>query len=78
MKNIIFEDKVENEIYLDKVNRWSPIFAKKGDKLCGMVIQEGDSWILKIGSTSGATGYHDSLKACLESCLVYGYQFFVN
>ncbi len=82
MKKIILSDPRKDSGIIDfyDVKHQSPVFAKRKDKLVGMVIQDQTKgkWILKIGGSSGATGYHETLRDCLESCVPYDYEFFVN
>jgi len=53
-------------------------FAKKNEKLSGMVINTDEGWILKLGGLRGATFYYDTRKECLESCKQYGYEFYIE
>ena len=77
MRKIIINDN-KDTIPFYNVNTQNPIFAKKGGKFVGMLVEDDGRWILKIGGDCGATGYHDIVKACIESCLPYGYEFYVN
>ncbi len=77
MRKIIFIRDLKT-VELCNINEQSPVFAKRYGKIVGMVVQEEGRWILKVGGCSGATGYHDTLQECLESCLVHEYEFFVN
>lgn len=67
----------KTEVNLCDIADHIPIFAKRSNKLEGMVIQEDGRWILRLGGQSGATGWHDTRKECLLSCLQYHYDFFV-
>jgi len=77
MKKIIFDEKETETIPFSEVNEDLPIFAKKAGKLRGMIVKEDRGWILRTGESSGATGYHDTLRECLESAFPYDYEFFV-
>ncbi len=77
MKKIILKGDCQS-IPFDKVNPYGLIFAKKDGKLVGMVVHDDIGWILMIGGSRGATGYHDSLRECLESYIPYGDEFFVE
>ena len=55
------------------------IFAKKEGRFKGMVVyEEGRGWILRLSGTTGANGYHDSLRSCLEAAKACKYDFFVE
>lgn len=78
MKKIIIEEKTE-EILLGDVVESTPIFAKKNNKLVGMLVYENDKgWILMVGKNFGLTGYHETRKECLVSCVEEGLEFFVD
>lgn len=82
MKRIIFDEITQDEIRFSEIADNVPIFAKKNGILCGMIVWDAhaglDGWVLMIGSSHGATGYHPSLKECLESCVEDGYTFYVE
>ena len=79
MRQIIINESKEKEIRLSEISEHDPIFAKnKEGKLCGMIVYEDEGWILKIGGSYGATGYHKTRQDCLQSCLIHGYTFFVE
>ena len=76
MKKIIIDEQADT-IKLSEVNQHKAIFAKKDGVLVGMVVEEDDGrWIVRVGGTGGATGYHASLEDCLKSCLKCNYEFF--
>ncbi len=77
MKRIII-DKNEGTINLSDVDELSPVFAKRGGILQGMVVKESEGWILRTGGTFGATGHHPTLRGCIESCAAHKYEFFVE
>ena len=75
----------KNELPLEDVHNNKPIFAKKNGKLTGMVVQESsdntkyhDQWIIKVGGQCGADGYHRTRKACLQSGMQWGYEYFIE
>ena len=80
MKKIILETlPPEEKILLGNVGECTPIFAKRNNKLCGMITEEKEKgWILKTGGLSGATGHYPTRKECIESCLPCGYEFYVK
>ena len=77
MKRIYFPIDVDaaNIINLDDVDDNTPIFVKENGKLVGMVIEDKDGWIIKLGGRLGATGLYKTRLACLFSCPEY--EFFV-
>ena len=76
MKKIIL-DAEDGTVNLSIVTEGTPIFAKDDDKLIGMIVKDDNGWVLRIGGSSGATGYHKTLKECIVSCLRYDYEFFI-
>jgi len=78
IKVIEIKDSPSMGVRLEDVDEGTSIFAKKNGKLEGMVIHVREGWILKIGGVCGATGYYDTRRECLISCLEYGYEFFVE
>ena len=69
----------EEDVVFEAVDPHAPIFAKKNGKFIGFVVKESNGhWIVRTGGSSGATGSHHTLRDCLDSCLQYGYEFFVN
>jgi hypothetical protein len=84
MKEIII-GKMQDRIGLDNVNPYAAIFAKGGDgKVIGMISRQRSTitrekgYVLKTGSERAATGYHKTLRECIESCIPHGITFFVN
>ena len=77
MKRIILEDKPK-EVSFYSVNPNVPVFAKKGEKLKGMVVKEDKGWILRTGGIRGAYGHSDSLFECLRAGRTYGFTFFIE
>ncbi len=78
MRKVILKSESPVEIFIDDIDRDEPIFAKQHGKFAGMLIKENDRWILRTGGEFGATGYHDTIRDCIESCLEYNFEFFVN
>lgn len=76
MRQIILVRDTEDKILLSEIHRNTPIFAKKDGVLCGMVVNEDNGWIVRIGGSTGATGHHETLEKCLNFC-PYGYTFHV-
>jgi len=76
MKKIIIGDTCE--IRLGDVGENKAIFAKKDGALVGMVVREGDEWIVKVGGGCGATGYHKTRRDCIESTLCHGFEFYIE
>jgi len=69
MKRVLVKPKIEEEIvYLDNVNKGTPIFVKKDGKLIGMLVHEprNGGWIIRLGGEIGATGYWESRLACMQ------------
>ncbi len=61
MKRITLErPKVipDEPLYLDRVSETTPIFAKWGDRIKGMVIKEGAGWVLRTGGRKWMCGHH--------------------
>ena len=79
MKKILLE-KAKNTIRLDDIMGAVPIFVKGSTgKLIGMVVLENTKgWIVKLGGNLGATGYHETRKECVQSCLKLKYEFFID
>ncbi len=78
MREIIIEEEKKDRIKLSDIHEYKAIFAKQNGHLGGMVVKMDRGWVLLTGGEGGATGYHDTRKGCLESCLKHGYTFFVD
>jgi len=78
MREIIVNKHREKTVRIEDVISTDPIFAKKDGVLKGMIVKECDGWILRIGGSTGATGWHATLDECILSCLEYGYEFFTE
>ena len=78
MKKIIMSD--HDCIRFNDLNQYRAIFAKKGERFHGMVVKDDrvPGWIIRTGGTSGAVGYHKTLRDCLESGLILGYSYWVE
>jgi hypothetical protein len=78
-RSIMIKVRVETEssILLEDASHLA-IFAFKKGKLKGMLVHEiHQGWILRLGSNTGATGHHESLRACIEANLEH-YSFFIE
>lgn len=78
MRKIILHKEDPDTIPFSKVNQSNPIFAKQNGELRGLVVQEDDRWILRLGGSRGATGYHPSLRECLERASDCDFEFFIE
>lgn len=78
MKEIIISEEKKETILFKNVSERTPIFAKRNVKLCGMIVKESRGWVLRTGGGGAATGHYKKLLECIESCIPYGYTFFVN
>ena len=80
MKRIIFGDSGDT-IPLGEVSTSDVIVARDCDGVIrGMVVQETPGYIVRTGGSTGATGHHETLKKCLESCPEghLEWEFFIN
>lgn len=70
----------ETEVTLQECNvpKNQPIFAKRDGKFKGMIVQEKDGWILKLGGVLGSSGYYSTRKECLEKGNSSDYRFYVE
>ena len=75
MKKVITE---ETGINLSEVPEDTPIFAKKGGKLKGMLVKDGEGWITRIGGGIGSSGHHSSRKGCIKRDSGFGFEFFIE
>ena len=78
MQKIIMEAPKNETISIEDVSEYAAVFAKREGKFCGMIVKEekNGGFILRLGGTSGATGHHETLRKCIESCKCHGYEFF--
>ena len=77
MKKVIFSDKEAKTINLNFISDDEPIFAKRNNRLAGMIIKEDKGWILRLGGEIGYSGYHSTRYDCLKSANDF-YEFFVE
>ena len=79
MKKVYIPEQMDGEeqINLDDVGIYTPVFVKKDGKLVGMVVRNGYEWIIKLGGGVCATGYHENRLDCILSSLKHGYEFYV-
>ena len=77
-RRIILEERDPGTIPFAQVHSGRPIFVEKKGKLRGMVVKDKDGWIVMIGGSRSVTGWHPTLRLCLESCVEYDYEFFVE
>ena len=58
----------------------TPIFAKdENGELVGMVVKEDDGgWITRIGGAGGASGYHETRRACMNASIKYNWTFHIE
>jgi len=85
MQKVIVNKEKDDKAYLDDLPEVTPIFAKnKSGQLAGMLVKaqyghpNSNMWILKLGGSAGATGYHITRQQCIDSCIPYGYEFYVD
>lgn len=77
MRKIMLHEKDSTTISFAGVDHKDPIFAYRHGELEGMIVQEDGGWILRTGGNSGSSGYHKTLRECLERDMEFGYEFFV-
>ena len=83
MKKIIIGKTFIDKVFLSELNHNVPIFAKKANKLIGMIVLEDargnlNGWILRIGKDLGAYGYFNTLEKCIQKGMGMGYEFFIE
>lgn len=79
MFKIVLVDTEFGAVPLDAVGEFDPIFARLNGQLMGMVTNVKDKgWILALGGDCGATGYHNTRRECIVSCLKLGYDFVID
>ena len=77
MRRIIIEKKDNKTIRLENVESYSPIFAKKDGEFCGLIVEEEHKgWILRLGGSSGCSGWHKTRLECVEDARAFGYELF--
>lgn len=55
----------------------TPIFAVVDGKVVGMVVEESEGWIIRIGGKFGAYGHFSTREKCMEIGLDT-YKFYIN
>lgn len=79
MQRVLIENPTLTNLYENHIDYTRPIFALRGDKVCGMVVKEDDGWILRIGGGSGCCGYFPTRNELMYQCAThYDYDFFVE
>lgn len=78
MLKVIISNLNNLEILLKNIPKHHPIFVKENDKFVGMIIQEQNQWIIRLGGKCGATGFHDTREICLLSGMMHGYEYFIE
>jgi hypothetical protein len=78
LKIVNIDRKEEGVISFSEISKDTPIFAKKDGVLAGMVVREGEGWILRLGGDNGSSFWHANLLSCLQSGVENGYEFYVN
>jgi len=76
MRRIIFREEESDQIDFAYIDENDPVFAKKDDKLSGMLVKEGRGWILRTGGDGGCSGFHDTILKCIADAKTYGYTFY--
>jgi hypothetical protein len=77
MRRVVIENESKT-VPLSELGSTKPIFAKKYGKLRGMVVRDFCGWILRIGGSSGAYGYSDTIEECIRDGLNHNYEFYVE
>ena len=78
MRKIVLPRKGMDTISVYDVDENTPIFAKKGGVLHGMLVKDSEGWIVRIGGENGAYGYRKTLRECIEDGSTrFEYEFFV-
>jgi exosome complex RNA-binding protein Rrp4 len=77
MRKIIMDGK-DGYISFNDVNKCTPIIAKVGDVVKGMIVKEDNTgWILRIGGSAGSYGHSSTLKECIDKGRKnFGYEFY--
>ncbi len=78
MKKIIMEKKGTLTINFEDIDTEQPIFCKRNGKLIGMIVNEGEGWIIKVGDHYGINGHHSTLRECIENGKKLGDEFYIN
>lgn len=78
MKQIIINNKIDSMEYIDRIKFRKPIFAMRNEKWAGMIVQESEGWILRIGGCKGCSGFYSDIYKCLERASDFDYTFWVE
>ena len=78
MRKIIIGGYNASTVLEKDVANDSPVFAKKDDILCGMVVKEGGGWIIRVGGAYGANGHHATRGQCITAGMSFGYKFYTK
>ncbi len=80
MKKIMMERIEFNMINFDDIDENEPIFVKEGKEFIGMIVNEKEGWIIRMGGPRGATGNHSTLRKCIESTYAENskWDFYIN
>lgn len=78
MKLIILESDCEDKVHLHALSEETPVFVKLKGRLVGLVIEDEEGWILKLGGVRGSHGHSPTRKICLEKGLKHGYTYFIE
>jgi len=71
---------LDNVTVIDEssVNRYTPMFVTKDDKICGMITQKGLGWAFDIGGEHRQMDYYGTRKDCVEGAIKEGYQIYIE
>jgi len=78
MKKIIIEEPQKEMINLSEVSADTPIFAKNYGKLKGVIVAEGEKWVLKLGGAYTSNGHFETREGCMKDALGFGYEFYIE
>ena len=79
MKRVVTDHQPTDEVELKNVRHHDvPIFAKKNGEFKGMIVKEGDTWILRVGGDYGAYGHYPSVRELIARGEEFGYEFFIE
>lgn len=72
MKKIIVKKPgpTAETVYLEDVYDGTPIFAKINGRLVGMVVNEKEGWITRIGGPFGSSGFFENREDCIKAGMV--------
>lgn len=78
MRRILNNEETNAPINIWDVKENEPVFAKQNERLVGMIVKEVDGWILRLGGSSGSSGFFLTFKECFDDALPRGYEFYVD